>query len=185
MKSIGRMSAAELAAFVQSRLRRRGIEVVLSGGACVSIYTRNRYVSGDADLINVGFASKRAIRDAMLTLGFEEEGRHFTHPEARFFIEFPPGPLAVGREPITDLVERRLATGTLRMLSPTDCVKDRLAAYFHWGDEQSLEQAVWVAEARDIDLREIERWARAEGMQDAFKRIRTRLAARKARETAP
>ena len=30
----------------------------------------------------------------------------------------------------------------LKLLSPTDCVKDRLAAYYHWNDRQSLEQAI-------------------------------------------
>jgi len=44
MKSIKEMTNAELAAFVESHLRKKGIDVVLSGGACVSIYSSNRYV---------------------------------------------------------------------------------------------------------------------------------------------
>jgi len=32
----------------------------------------------------------------------------------------------------------------LCLLTPTDCVKDRLAAYFFWNDLQSLGQAVMV-----------------------------------------
>jgi len=51
MKSIKKMTNAELAAFIQSHLRNKGIDVVLSGGACVSIYSSNRYVSMDLDLI--------------------------------------------------------------------------------------------------------------------------------------
>jgi hypothetical protein len=38
MKALSKMTIAELAAYVQSHLHNRGIEVVLSGGACVSIY---------------------------------------------------------------------------------------------------------------------------------------------------
>lgn len=38
MKSIGAMTQAELAAFVQSHLRKNKIYVTLSGGAAVSIY---------------------------------------------------------------------------------------------------------------------------------------------------
>jgi len=52
VKLISEMTIAQLAAFVQSHLRQSGIDVVLSGGACVSIYTSNRYVSMDLDMIN-------------------------------------------------------------------------------------------------------------------------------------
>ena len=31
------------------------------------------------------------------------------------------------------------------MISVTDSVKDRLAAFYHWKDQQSLEQAVLIA----------------------------------------
>ena len=55
MKKIGRMNLAELAAYVQTHLRAEGIEVVLSGGATVSFYSSNKYVSKDVDLINVRF----------------------------------------------------------------------------------------------------------------------------------
>jgi len=64
----------------------------------------------------------------------------------------------------------------LRIISPTDCVKDRLAAYYHWGDRQSLEQAVLVAKNNEIDLHELERWSEAEGRLSAFREIRKRLA---------
>lgn len=53
MKSIKIMTNAELAAFIGSHLLERGIDVVLSGGACVSIYSNGKYVSMDLDLINI------------------------------------------------------------------------------------------------------------------------------------
>jgi hypothetical protein len=56
MKSIGKMTQGELGAFIQSQLREKGIEVVLSGGAAVAIYTNNKYVSKDLDLINSTYA---------------------------------------------------------------------------------------------------------------------------------
>ena len=61
-----------------------------------------------------------------------------------------------------------MATGTLKLLSPTDCVKDRLAAFYHWNDRQCLQQAVWVAQERAIDWKEIERWSRKEGAEEKF-----------------
>ena len=86
------MTQGELAAFVQSHLREKGIDVVLSGGASVSIYSSNRYVSLDLDLVNPYFAKRRALRETMQEIGFHEEGRHFKHPDTQFFVEFPPGP---------------------------------------------------------------------------------------------
>lgn len=61
MKSIGRMTQAELAAFVQSRLREQGIHVTLSGGTAVSIYTTNRYVSADIDLVEDAHADRNRL----------------------------------------------------------------------------------------------------------------------------
>jgi hypothetical protein len=175
MKPIKSMTNAELAAFIESCLRERGIDVVLSGGACVSIYSENKYVSMDLDIINTQFANRSEIRTVMQEIGFREEGRHFTHPETDFFVEFPAGPLAVGEEPVKEVHEIVLDTGTLRMISATDCVKDRLAAYYHWNDAQCLEQATLVAGAKKIDLAEVERWSEVEGKVDEFRQIKDRL----------
>ncbi len=56
-----------------------------------------------------------------------------------------------------------MRTGTLRLLSPTDCVKDRLTWWIHGRDRQSLEQAIAVIERADVDLDELRRWVRGEG----------------------
>lgn len=175
IKSIREMSQGELGAFVQSHLRAKGIDVVLSGGAVVAIYSHNRYVSLDLDMINVRAVSPRTIRLAMLEIGFQEEGRHFVHPETQFFIEFPLGPLTIGEEPISEINEIRYLSGTLHILLPTDCIKDRLAAFYYWGDRQCLLQAVWVAQEQDFDYDEIRRWSQAEGRLGEFEEFSTKL----------
>mgnify|MGYP006298410697 CR=1 FL=1 len=71
--------------------------------------------------------------------------------------------------------EIRVPTGILKIISPTDCVKDRLAWFYHDNDTECLEQAVFVAEATDIDLAEIKRWSEAEGKSHKFAEIRERL----------
>ena len=108
----------------------------------------------------------------MRELGFHEERRYYTHPDTSLLIEFPAGPLSIGEEPIMKVEELRFETGVLRLLSPTDCVKDRLAGYYHWQDLQSLEQAVLVAHSRAVDWVEIERWSKLEGFEDEFQLIR-------------
>lgn len=175
MKPLKEMTTADLAAFIESHLTNKGIEVVLSGGACVSIYSSNKYVSMDLDLINVLFVKSGRLRDAMSEIGFVEEGRYFKHKDTDYFVEFPAGPLSVGSEPVKKIVERELETGTLRMISPTDCVKDRLACYYHWDDLQCLEQAVLVANSEEIDLKEIERWSKGEGRLKEFNNIKWRF----------
>lgn len=175
MKPIGKMTQGELGAFIQSQLREKGIEVVLSGGAAVAIYTNNKYVSKDLDLINIYGVNRRKIRDVMIVVGFYEEGRYFRHPDSQFFVEFPPGPLAIGEERVQQVIERRLSTGILKVISPTDCVKDRLSAYYHWGDQQSLLQATLVAQRNKINIDEIRRWSLAEGKLQEFERIKGRL----------
>ena len=91
-------------------------------------------------------------------------------------MEFPTGPLAVGREPVKETVMLQFSTGVLRIISPTDCVKDRLAAYYHWGDRQSLEQAIMVVRDNIVDLKEVERWSEGEGNLAQFQEIKDRLA---------
>ena len=56
MKPIRVMSRLELAALVGAEFRRRKINVVLSGGSCVSIYSQEKYVSMDLDFVNAGSA---------------------------------------------------------------------------------------------------------------------------------
>ena len=70
MKSIGKMTQAEVAAFVQSHLRKYKIYVTLSGGAAVSIYTVNRYVSADVDLVEDTYVDRNRIKIAMEEIGF-------------------------------------------------------------------------------------------------------------------
>ncbi len=177
MKRIGEMSRADLAAFIQEHLRATGIDVVLSGGACVSIYSQGKYLSMDLDMIHTGLlAPKRStIREVMKNLGFSEEGRYFKHPDTELFVEYPKGPPAVGQEPVKDIHELRTATGMLRIISPTDCVKDRLTWYYHDRDRQCLNQAIAVAQSNPIDLKEVKRWSAGEGKSKEFEQIREQL----------
>ena len=172
---IKNMNMTELAAFVCSELEKNNISVVLSGGSCVEIYSFGNYTSYDLDLINRYNEVFYKIKDVMTNLGFKEEGKYFTHNETKYFIEFPSGPLGVGDDSVSKVDEIKTKFGTLKLLTPTDCVKDRLAAYFHWDDEQSLTQAVWVALKNEIDLENIEIWACKEQSVEKFEKFKNRL----------
>lgn len=59
--------------------------------------------------------------------------------------------------------------GSLQLLTPTDCVKDRLSSFYHWNDEQALEQALLVANNHPVDLNDIRRWTKDEGQEEKIK----------------
>ncbi len=100
MKKIENMTLGEFAAFVQSHLRENEIECILSGGACVSIYTENRYQSFDLDFIENFSTNTDQLEKVMKKLNFIKENRYFKHQNSTYFVEFPPGPLSIGDEAI-------------------------------------------------------------------------------------
>lgn len=168
MKTIADMSLQELAAWVSGHLLQHGIPVVLVGGSCVSIYSDNRYQTHDLDFVERYHNKRQLLKAALAEIGFVEEHRYFRHPEAAYFLEFPTGPLAVGDSPVRELQEVQTEMGMLTLLTPTDCIKDRLSAYYHWSDRQSLLQAVWVASAHAFDLAAVQAWSEQEGMAEKY-----------------
>jgi len=153
----------EVAAAVGAHLRERGIEAVLTGGACVSVYTDGSYVSKDADFVIRGRVRQAALDTALGELGFEREGDRYVHAHVGFYLEFPPGPLAIGSDLNIRPVEVTVGDDRLLALSPTDSCRDRLAAFYHWRDRQSLRLAVAIALRQRVDLKAIKKWSREEG----------------------
>ena len=168
MIDYSKMSKLELASFICSKLKENDIEVVLSGGACVEIYSKGNYTSLDIDLINRYNETFRKIKIVMEDLCFTEKEKYFIHENTDIFIEFPPGPLGIGDEIATETAELKTKFGVLRLLTPTDCIKDRLAAYYHWNDKQSLDQAIWIAENTEYNLNDIKQWSIKENSLDKF-----------------
>jgi hypothetical protein len=153
--------------FVAAHLAADGIPTVLVGGAVAAIYSHGGYRSGDLDLVIEG----RAIPPAQLTtslakIGFTKQGRHFRHPLCpQLFIEFVPGPVAIGNDFRIALEERQVSGQTIRLLAPTECVKDRLASFTYFRSRECLEQALLVASACPVDQDRLQTWATREGAE--------------------
>lgn len=166
----GETTLTELATMVSDALERHGIVATLSGGAAVSIYSDNRYISEDLDFVTVALIEE--LRVALEPLGFERAGSPrlsvFRHPKTRWYLEFPPAPLSFGGTYVDPsqcaLVDTGL--GKLRIITPTQSVMDRLIAAAIWSDVQSLEQALLVAEhqSESIEWEELDRWVIREGI---------------------
>jgi hypothetical protein len=112
----------------------------------------------------------------MAALSFRpDKGRYFVHTDTDLFIEFPAPPLAIGNEPVTEVAEQRLSTGLLKLLTPTQRVMDRLAAFYHWNDPQARRQAAMVAAHHPIDWNQVERWSQGEGCLEKYRAFRRTL----------
>ncbi|MEQ9463422.1 MAG: hypothetical protein RJQ10_07155 [Haliea sp.] len=55
------LGVEELAALVCTTLSKLDVDVVLTGGSCVSVWTHNAYISLDLDFIALGLHSNREI----------------------------------------------------------------------------------------------------------------------------
>lgn len=140
----------ELAVIVAQHLQSHGIEVVLVGGLAVEIYTENLYLTEDIDLVNTNYQAPKRLRAAMAELGFTKQGRVFVNASTSVTVEFPTAPLAVGNELIKKTVIAKTVSGSIPILRIEDVVKDRLAAFMHWRDHQSLVQAVMLMLKNDL-----------------------------------
>jgi hypothetical protein len=161
-----------LAARVTAALKAAGVDAVLVGGSVASIYSGERYVTDDLDFVS--YKPLKVIAPVMEKLGFRMIGNRAIHPKHELYVQFCAPPLAVGREPV-EPVDVKTGGATIRTLSPTDCVLDRLMKYYHWNDEQGLEQAVLVARHRKIDLPRVREVSRREGKLKAFKVFEARV----------
>lgn len=114
-------------------------------------------------------------------VGFVRKGDRYVHPQARFYVEFPRGPLAIGSDHKIRPVEWKSASGRTLILSATDSCRDRLAAFYHWGDRQSLRVAVRIAVAHRVSLATIRLWSIEEGFLAGFEEFSAELKRARAR----
>ncbi|RPJ80069.1 MAG: hypothetical protein EHM13_12625 [Acidobacteria bacterium] len=155
----------DVALAVGAVLSRHRICAVLTGGACVSIYTNGLYVSRDADFVILRAVPglQRRLDEALASLGFVRDRDRYVHNLTPFFVEFPPGPLSIGRDLRIKPVKVKVGDATALLLSPTDSCRDRLASFYFWGDRQALDFAVAIARRHEVNFRAIRRWSKDEG----------------------
>lgn len=178
-------SLPNVAAAVAAALERAGVDAVLTGGACATLFTDGAYESFDLDFILRSPAQQGVVDRALASLGFRRLRDRYVHRHSPFFVEFPAGPLGIGRD--LDIRPAPLRIGRVRFfaLTPTDSCRDRLAAYYHWDDGPSLEAAVEIAVRHPVDLKGIRAWSADEGASDRFTQFLKALRRREARQRRP
>ena len=168
MRDFSKTSIIKLAAIVAEHLARHGIDVVLVGGLAVEIYTDNLYLTKDIDMVNTNYQSPKKLNSALAELGFHKEGRIYVNDTTDITLEFPPGPLAVGNTLIPIDQITRVGDGQIPILSIEDVIRDRLAAYIHWGDRQSLVQALAMMLKHDIEPNAFQAFCTQEDASTAY-----------------
>ncbi|TAM72884.1 hypothetical protein EPN44_14860 [bacterium] len=169
----------EVCFIVGDALHRAGVTAVLTGGSAATVYAPGAYQSDDIDFVlTFGPGGAGAAARVLAELGFNLKNAAYHHRNGVHLVEFPPGPLAIGDDQITKWDTFVRHGRTLSIISPTDCVRNRLASYYYFRDRTALGAVVVVALAhRDrIDVKVIKRWSEreAEGIGRAY-RIEERL----------
>jgi hypothetical protein len=159
--------------------RRSTIADVAAGGACASIYSAGAYQSHDLDFIIRSGGTRRALDAAMALVGFIRDHDRYVNPSTAFYVEFPRGPLSIGDDAEIRPIDLKVGGGRTLALSATDACRDRLAAFYHWSDRQSLNAAVAIARRRRVSMAAIERWSTAEGQREKFEEFRAAVSRRR------
>lgn len=172
----------DVAVAVGDSLRRAGIRAVLTGGACAHLYSGGVYQSLDADFVLTTPCSPEDLDRALALVGFKRARDRYVRRGVPFFVEFPRGPLGIGEDFRIRPVWRFRGSGRTLALSATDACRDRLAAFFHWNDRQSLAAAVAIAARNRVAFGKVREWSRKEGHLKGYTIFIAEL--RRARETS-
>jgi hypothetical protein len=172
---------ADVCFAVSAALEACGIAGVLTGGSAAAVYAPQSYTSNDADFILDNDEPLDKVSAALEPLGFRRDGRSriFYHPDSKFTVDFPKGPLSVGGDYVSETNVLLRDDVRLRILTRRDCVRDRLAHFYYWNDYTALNAAASVAaHLSDADIQELRKWTQREspGLLEKFAEFERRRA---------
>jgi hypothetical protein len=154
--------------YIATELAKNDVDVILVGGAVVSIYSEGAYKSGDLDFVLNDFS--RVVLDKVLSdLGFKKSGRFYKNPECKhLYLEFAPFPASIGEDYNIVSEEIENEDQIIKIFSPTDCVRDRLAGYMYFKSRENFDQAILVANKHPVNISKIKKWCEDEKHPEVF-----------------
>lgn len=134
-------SLAEVAARASRALEDAGIPVAVVGGSAVALHAPRIYTSKDIDFAALRGTTRREFAQAVRRLGFTPSGRDFVHPDTAYTLDLVADTPYVDQRPITTFAKVRTRFGPVTVYKFEDAIADRIAAFVHWGDVESLDVA--------------------------------------------
>jgi len=134
-------SLAEVAARASAALAENGIPVVVVGGSAITMHAPHVYTSKDVDFAAIRGTTRRAFAAALKSLGFTARGRDFVHPDTPYTLDLVADTPYIDQRPITAFATVKTRHGPVKVYKLEDALADRVAAFLHWGDLESLEVA--------------------------------------------
>lgn len=107
----------------------------------------------------------------MAELGFHKQGRVYVNNTTNITVEFPSAPLSVGDELIKSTTHKRVDNKNIPILKVEDVVKDRLAAFIHWQDRQSLIQATAILIKHHLNPTIFKKFCMREGAAEHYQML--------------
>lgn len=157
---------------VASHLSAHGIETTLVGGGVATIYSHGKYMSGDLDFVFGWQNNHKEIKKALAEIGFHTDARVFMRPGCPFTMDFSSPPVDIGNDNDPELKEDIFDGKTISILTPTECIKDRLHKAFYWKDELALQAAIEVAKTQPFSMTKVENFCQKNNILPKFEEFK-------------
>lgn len=166
--SFKNLKLKEAVQLISSHLASRGHNPVLIGEACAYLYFGTVMTPKTIEF-SINNYSIDMVNAAMLGLGFIPTGEHsFVNEKYPVEVLLTPHPVSVGDDIVENYRILKTAKGSIKALTPTDCVRHRLAVFYRFGERTALSDAVKVARRQKVDLDFVRRWSGWEWAGDKF-----------------
>ncbi len=170
-----KISLRQTVARIREHLEESGYDPVLTGKACAGVYIGTQVKPQVLEFVLKEY-NINELDDAMKQIGFKRTSVNtYESKRSPFDIIFLPPPLTVGDDLVDEVVTVRARPGKVKLLNPTDCVRQRLSAFYRWGDNEALAEAVMVAKRHDIDMELVKRWSDWEWASDRYEEFIEKL----------
>ena len=136
-----RASLADVAGLVAAHLRTEGIRVVVVGGSAITLHAGDVYTSHDIDFAVLSGHTLRELAAALAEIGFFRKGREYISTHSEYSVDIVAGIPLIDNEPIEEYTLIETASGPVQTYYLEDAISDRVAAFVHWSDSQSLDVA--------------------------------------------
>ena len=94
-------------------------------------------------------------------------------------MDFSSPPIDIGNKNDPEIREDQYDGKLIRILTPTECIKDRLHKAFHWKDELALKASLEVALSRPFSIGKVKKFWADNNIMPKFHEFETQFKALK------